>query len=88
MNIRVLHRELGLLPSTLDSFQVHSLLRVVDIFLRTHPLRWVHILPSLLHCLCLLKSTMGPLGPSMWVCLTFGFCLHCSCSYLTWSLSL
>ena len=37
--IQILHRELGLSPTALDSFQVHALIRVVVISMRTLPLR-------------------------------------------------
>ena len=71
--IRVLHRQLGLSPMALDSFQVQSLLRAADISMRTPPLRCLPILPDILHHLCLLTPSLGPLGPSMRVCLIFGF---------------
>ena len=72
--IRVFHRELGLPPSALDSFKVQCLVRVADISMRTpSPLRSLPILPDLLHCLCLLTPSLGPLSPSMWLWLTFVF---------------
>ena len=74
--IRVLHRELDLSLAALDSFQVHSLLRAADISMRIPLLRRLLILSDLLHCLCLLTSSLGPLGPSMRVCFMFGF-LQC-----------
>ena len=36
-------------------------------------LRCLPILPDLLHHLCLLTPSLGPLGLSIWVCITFGF---------------
>ena len=63
----------GLSPSSLNSFQVHCLLGAADISMRTPPLRHLPILPDLLHHHCLLTPSLGPLGPSMQVCLTFMF---------------
>ena len=57
----------------LNSFQVQSLLRTADISMRTPSLRRLPILPDLLHRLCLLTPSLGPLGPSMRVCLILGF---------------
>ena len=37
------------------------------------PLKCLSILPGLLHQLCLLSSSLGPLAPSMRVCLSFTF---------------
>ena len=68
--IIILHRDLGLSPIAQDSFQVNTLLRASDISMRTPPLRCLPIQPSLLHCLCLLTSSLSPLGSSMWVCMT------------------
>ena len=41
--------------------------------MRTPPLKYLSILPPLLHCLCLLTSSLSPLGPSMRVCFMFRF---------------
>ena len=81
--IWVLHWELELSPTALDSFQVQSLLRAADISMRTPTLRHLPIPPDLLHRLYLLTPSLGPLGPSMLVCLTFVF-LPCS-GRATWA---
>ena len=71
--VRFIHKQLGLSPTSLHSFPVTSLLRGASITMRTPPLRLLPILPQLLHQLCTLSSSLGALGPSMWVCLTLGF---------------
>ena len=68
-----MHRELGLILEALDSFPVASLLRAADITMQVPPLRRLPILPPLFHQCCLLSSSLGVLGPSIQVCLTFGF---------------
>ena len=70
--IRIFHKELGISLAALDPFQVSSTLRAAAISICT-PLRCLPILPLLLYCICLLPSSLGPLGPSVLVCLTCGF---------------
>ena len=70
--VRFLHKELGLTLPTIDSFLVTSLLQVADITMRTLPLRCLPIFPHLRHQLCLLTTSLRPLGPSMQVCFTNG----------------
>ena len=57
----------------LDSFPVTSLVRVVDLIMWTPLLGHLPIIPHLFRQLCLLSSSLGPLGPAMRVCLAFGF---------------
>ena len=68
--VRFLHKELRLIPVSLDSFPVAALLRAADITMWVPPLHHLPILPCLLHQLCQLTSSMGTLGPSMGMCLT------------------
>ena len=69
----VSHKELGLNTDAVDSFPVTSLIWAADISMCVSPLRRILILPGLLHQLCLLSYSLGPLGLSMWVCLPFAF---------------
>ena len=72
--VRCLHKKLSLTPDATDSFPVTSFLYAADIALCVPPLRCIPILPRLLHQLCLLSSSLGPIGPTMWMgVLTFGF---------------
>ena len=66
--VRTRHKELGLTPAALESFQVSSMLRAVDIAMRTPPLRRLPILPTL-HSLCTINSILRSLGPALPVCL-------------------
>ena len=59
--VRFLHRQLGLTPEAIDSVSVISLLHAASITTKTPPLRCLPTLPHLLHRLCLLTSTLGPL---------------------------
>ena len=65
--------QLGLALEAFDSFQVSSLLKAAELPMRTLPPRRLPILPQLLTQLCQLTSSLGSLGPSTRVCLTFGF---------------
>ena len=71
--VHFLHRQLGLTPEAFNSFHVMSLLRAVDVTMRTPPLRQLPIFPHLLTQLCQLSGSLGSLGPAIKVCLTFGF---------------
>ena len=61
--VRILHKELGLIPESLNSFPVVSQLRAADITMRTPPLRWLPIFPVVLDQSCLLSSSLGALAP-------------------------
>ena len=75
--VRFFHKELGLIPDFLDSFPIATLLRAADITMwvpsTPPPPPCLPVLPPLLHQLGQLSSSLGALGPSTRVCLTFGF---------------
>ena len=48
-------------------------IKPADITMCIPPLRCLPVLPDLLQKLCLLSSSLGPIGLAMWVCLAFGF---------------
>ena len=76
--VRFLHKEVGLARDSLDSFPVTALLRAADITMRVHPCRHLPILPTLLLQLCQLTFSLGALGPSMLVALTFDSFVCCT----------
>ena len=72
--IRVLHKQLDLSPSSLGSFQVPCFVtKSRHLYEDPPPVRHLPILPDPLCRLSLLTPSLGPLGPSMLVCLTFGY---------------
>ena len=71
--VRTLHKEIGVTPVTMETFQVSCLLWAADIFMRMPPLQGLPILPPLFHHLCIITPSLGALGPALQVCLTFGF---------------
>ena len=68
-----LHKQLGRLAPALTSYPVATLLRAVDLTLRTPPRRRLPVTPQLLTSLVLLTKTLGALGPPMKVALLLGY---------------
>ena len=71
--INTMHKQVGLQVPALQSFPVTTLLRAVDLSLRTPPHRRLPITPSLLHKLCKLCDCIGQFGVVLKVALTFGY---------------
>ena len=71
--VRFLFKTLGTHPRALDSHKVTWQLRAADLSMRIASQPRLPITPRLLERLCNLCSSLGPLGPSMKVALTFGY---------------
>ena len=71
--VAFMHKQLGVEAPAITSFPVTTLLRAVDLTLRTPPQRKQPIYPALLHKLCRLCDMIGTFGVAMKVAITFGF---------------
>ena len=64
-----MNQQLRLTPDAVDAFPASSFLRAADITMQVPPQRHLPILPSLLHQICHLSTSLGALGPAMRVCM-------------------
>ena len=75
--IMFLHREIGLTPAALGSFQVTCTLRAADLIKRTSLHQYLPVLSHLIQWLCTLSSSVGDLGPTMKKCVSASGSLVC-----------
>ena len=73
LGMHFLHKQLGWDAPALESFPVTCRLKATDLNMCSKLLRCLLTLLTLLHQLCSLADSRGPLGPPMKVCLASSF---------------